>query len=493
MRFSQFLLAITLLGSISFPAGAIGERGHSEIGRMMVEDYLKSDTMLPGLAALFENENNIRALYSGCAFPDWGYGLGYQGAAEYSHWHPFMERYVTLLQQRFPLPWDAEAQRQICFFFGVVVHNISDIPWHFTEDGHKSFLKAGLDADGAGHGEIEFACDIFLHAERTLEPSVQTEAWFPIDLLLDVFDGSGQKVSREGLEQGTLRSRIMFFGGELVGTLQKNSQKKRMPWVYDHYFDYYYGGLEHGAAVTAEVIRYYYARLTGSYYFQNTPEYAPYVRHKDGYVPRLQISDAHLMADHPDHNAGAEPFLEIGGSGKAQRVGLIHVNMEEVKPGFDLDTARLRLYCTDVPTTPVTLSVYRVLKPWQEGAGVTDDVIGADGCLATADEACWQRSGAASWALPGCAEPDKDYAPAPVDSITIQEAGNWVTLDITSATKHWLSHPGENHGLLLRLEAEQEKTPVARFYSSEAFKGCADGLCGGKRVAFRPAFVLLPK
>lgn len=491
MRLNRTPIVFCLVVTAALPVFAIGERGHAEIGRMMVEDYLQHDTMLPGLAALFENDDNMRALYSGCAFPDWGFGIGYHDAAEYSHWHPFMERYVALLQERFPLPWDAEAQRQVCFFFGVVVHNISDIPWHFNEDKHKSLLQAGLDADGAGHWEIEFACDIFLHAERTLEPSVQTQAWFPLDFLLNVFDGSGQQVTREGLEQGTFRSRAMFFGGGVVGMLQRNAQKAKMPWVYDHYFDYYYGGLDHGAAVTAEVIRYYYARLTGNRYFQNTPAYAPYVQHGEGYVPRLQISDTHLMAEQPEHNAGGEPFLEIGGTGNKQRVGLIQVNLDEVAPETVLDTAQLNLYCVgsrkDVPGTAVILKAYCMLEPWLAGVGVTDDVGGTDGRPAVDGEACWKSTGTT---------PGKDYVVESVTSTKLPSApgyGTWISLDVSKAVKYWLAHPEENHGLLLRLESEADDAPVAQFYSSEAFKGCPDGLCGGKRVAFRPAFVLLKK
>ena len=66
-------------------------------------------------------------------------------------------------------------------------------------------------------------------------------------------------------------------------------------------------------------------------------------------------------------------------------------------------------------------------------------------------------------------------------------------LTLPNAVEHWLAAPAENYGLMLRMESEQQEIPVAQFYSSEAFKGCHDGLCGGKRVAFRPAFVLLKK
>ncbi len=482
---------IFILSAVALPVFAIGERGHTEVGRITVHDYLQHDTMLPGLSTLFENEDNIRALYSGCAFSDWGFGIGYGDAAEYSHWHPFMERYVALLQKRFPPPWDAEAQRHICFFFGVVVHNISDIPWHFNEDKHKSFLQAGRDMDGAGHSEIEIGCDIFLHAERTLEPSVRTAAWFPLDFLMEVFNGSGQKVTMNGLAAGTLRSRAMFWGGHIVGKLKRDELKERMPWVYDHYFDYYYGGLEHGAAVSAEIIRYYYARLTDSHYFQNTPPYAPYVQHENGYVPRLQISDTHLMAEQPEYNAGGEPLLEVGGTGTEQRIGLIQINLDEVSPCTALNVAQLYLYCAGmrgtVPDTPLSIVAYPMLKPWQAGAGSTDDVSGAAGRPAIAEEACWKSTGAV---------PEEDYAAESVASITMppsQKEGAWISLDITNAVERWLAAPAENYGLMLRLESKQQEMPVAQFFSSEAFKGCPNDLCGGKRVAFRPAFVLLKK
>ncbi len=494
MRTKLFAVSLLLALVPCESAVAIGARTHAEIARMAVDTYLKHDVMLPGLAALFDSDDNMRALYSGCAFPDWGYGLGSGDAAEYSHWHPFMERYASLLQRRFPPPWDAEAQRQISFFFGVVSHNISDIPWHFCEEAHKSFLQAGFDVDGAGHSEIEFACDYFLYVERALEPSIALDAWFPIDLLLDVFDGSGYNVTRADLKRGTARSRAMFFGGWMAGGVQYQRQKARMPWVHAHYGDYYYGGKEHGAAITASMTRYYYARLQGWRYYQNTPEYAAHARSGGKYVPRLHISETHLSKARPDHNAGGEPFLIIGGEKEARSNGLVRVVLGDVSPDFEPGAAQLWLYCAGVDgAASGVLTAYRILRPWRAGSGVSDDVSGTEGHPAVKDEANWRQSGVEQWTAPGCEGPDTDYVATPVAAVPlpdVSDAGDWISLDVTDAVTHWLARPDENHGLLLRLECDDDNAPIARFLSSHAFKGREDGLCGGRRVAFRPVLIL---
>lgn len=455
-------------------AHAIGERAHAEIGRMAVEEHLTREALVPGMAGLFEDEDNLRALYSGCAFPDWGYGGINPDAAEFTHWNHYMEAYVALLQRRFPPPWDAEARRQICFFLGVLCHNIADIPWHFDEEGHKSFLSAGYEADGAGHVDIEFACDYFLYAERALEPSVNLEAWFPIDLLTAVFAEAGRTVNREQLVQGTFRSRVMFFGGPLVAAFQRNGRKAKMPWVYDHYDDYYYGGLEHDAAATAVMARYMVARLGGDYFYQNTPLYSSYVRRNGDYVPRLQIEDATVSAGELAGSRSDSPFLEIGGEGVSRRYAFLRVDLGDIPRDTELDRARLYLHLADAPApgSAITLEACEVVTPCaaalrsKEAAPVRAPISG-DACMAP---------------------------PVAVAALTTQRSGEgWIELDITDAASRWVADPTANNGLLLRVGDSGAAAQGIRFHSSEALQREEAAGLGGREVAWRPAFLLVPR
>lgn len=471
----RVVFTVSALFTVCCPfAHAIGERAHAEIGRMAVEEHLTGEALVPGIARLFEDADNLRALYSGCALPDWGFGGINPDAAECSHWNRFMEAYVALLQRRFPPPWDAEARRQICFFLGVLCHNIADIPWHFDEDGHKSFLTAGYEADGAGHVDIEFACDYFLYAERALEPSVNLEAWFPIDLLTEVFAEAGRPVGREQLVQGTFRSRVMFFGGPPVAAFQRNGRKAKMPWVYDHYDDFYYGGMEHGVATTAVMARYMVARLGGDYFYQNTPLYSSYVRRNDDYMPRLQIEDATVAAGEGSIPERDAPFLEIGGEGASHRYAFVRVDLGDIPLHAALESALLYLHLADAPApgSSITLEACEALTP----------------CAAVLRS---RETVPVQAPIPGeaCMSP-----PVAVTVLTIQRSGDgWIEFDITDAASRRVADPTANNGPLLRVANAGAATPDVRFHSSEACQREDAPGFGGREVAWRPAFLPVPR
>lgn len=372
-RVCALLLFFCTMG-YAMPSDAIGIRSHVEIAQLSVRTYHEQAAQIvPGLEQLFACEANLRAFYSGGAFPDWGYAGIHSDAAEDSHCRPFHEAYVNVLLARYAPPWTPEAQKEVAFFLGVISHSITDIPWHFSEKDHLSFLAAGLKHDGAGHGEIEMGCDFLLYGERELHPSVQTEAWFPIDTLLAVFDHKGRrKITRDQLLAGTTRAQSMFFGGGVAGMLKAREQREKMPWVCRHLDDYYYGGLEHGAAITSVTNQYYFARLRGWHYYQNMPDYADYVRRNDDYVPLRGISEAHIIEAHPDHNTGGEPFFEIGNDGPGQtRAGLICLDLSEIPPETSIDRAMLWLYFADrrggPQTAPKTIDIFPLTVPGTQG------------------------------------------------------------------------------------------------------------------------------
>ncbi len=84
---------------------------------------------------------------------------------------------------------------------------------------------------------------------------------------------------------------------------------------------------------------------------------------------------------------------------------------------------------------PITLTAYRLLRAWDESA-VT-----------------WESAGPGSWQIPG-AHGDTDRATPPVATVTVDQAGGWVELDVTDAVIHWLNNPTTNFGLLLTGSSE---------------------------------------
>lgn len=461
-----------------------------------------ADEMLPGFEDFFKHDDNRRAFFSGCAFPDWGYAGIDQDAAEDAHWRPFHLAYLEVLRRRFPPPWDAEAQRQVAFFLGVISHSLTDIPWHFSSSTDKSFLEMGRIHDNASHGDVEKGCDIILYAEQSLSPSMHMDTWWPLEVLIEVYERHGRPVTREQLAAGTARAQSMFLGGWVVGALQARRWKERMPWVYAHLNDYYYGGMEHGAAITTMANRHYYARLQGWHYYQNTPAYAEYVRRNDDYVPHTAVAETHLMAARPGHNAGGEPFLEIGNNGAGDlRRGLIRFDLSDIAPGTDVERAVLWLYFSgrrgSAQEQDKTLEAFVVKRPWHAGTQLSDAIHGVDGAPADEAEATWNSAGGAPWGREGCDDPEKDRENIPLASLTIMANDNhdqWKFWDVTAAAREWVAAPHQNFGLLLRERDEDKGEPgIFQFYSSEAFKAGEDGDCGGTRIMYRPTLIIFPK
>jgi len=108
---------------------AIGVRAHIEIGLEAIQKYIINwEKQYPELAELFKDKEMYPAFYAGCSFPDWGYGEINPDSAEASHWNPFMTAYVEVLKQKLPTLPPEQARKEIAFFLGMIVHNISDIP-----------------------------------------------------------------------------------------------------------------------------------------------------------------------------------------------------------------------------------------------------------------------------------------------------------------------------------------------------------------------------
>lgn len=484
-------------------AHAIGVRMHAEAGEQAVTRFMnQAGDMLPGIDAFFANGDNMRAMFAGSAFPDWGYGGINPEAAEATHWNPFHTAYVQVLQQRFPPPWNAEAQKQIAFFLGIICHSIADIPWHFSSANDKSFLQSALEQGNSGHGASEFAADVFLFAEDQLTPALPVQLYWPFDTLREAFQTAGVNVTQEQLTAGATREQAYFFSGPMLALARANAEKKNHPWVYAHYRDYYYGGLEHDAAIVSVHFKYYYALLNGWFYYQNTPPCAEYVRRNRDYVPLNAVEDAHIIEALPDHNTGEEPFLELTGDrpGGARRA-LLRFNIAGVPGETVLRKAALWLYFCErrgnPQAAPKIIEAFAANQPWKEGDGQSDPITGIDGRPASDDAVTWNRADGTAWAAPGCGQTPHDHAEQPLSSATIlpaDPAGRWVTWDITAAAQEWVRHPRQNHGLLLQETAASLDSPgILQFIASEAFKCQPDGYGGGQRVAWRPTLILIPQ
>ena len=84
--------------------------------------------------------------------------------------------------------------------------------------------------------------------------------------------------------------------------------------------------------------------------------------------------------------------------------------------------------------------------------------------------------------------------PVAVTVLTIQRSGDgWIEFDITDAASRRVADPTANNGPLLRVANAGAATPDVRFHSSEACQREDAPGFGGREVAWRPAFLLVPR
>ncbi len=475
---NQYILLLILL-LICFRGYAIGVRAHIEIGLDAIQKYiLEWEKQYPALAELFKDKEVYPAFYAGCAFPDWGYGEINPDSAEASHWNRFMTMYVEVLRDKLPSLSPSQAGKEIAFFLGVVVHNISDIPWHFDEPAHRSFLTSAREEGGSSHGESEFATDIFLFAEKEVNPPIPLQLFWPEETILACFQRLNLQVSQEQLKAGCTREQGYLASGPFVALTQFSSLKQKHDWVYQHYRDYYYGGLDHNASAVSSFMKFYFARIVGDWFIQNSLDYAPYVRRNNDFVPIKEIYDTTIIQALPENNAGKEPYLTLGREQNKERKILIRFNIPEGWKKEDLKDAFLWLYLAEVKrigSNPIRIMLQQVNQDWEEGSGVSNEFNGTDGVPASGTN--WSSF--------------ISIIGYPVNIREIPPCPKWIHINISDFAQKWLEDPSSNHGLCLSIYDSNNTEILLKFYSSDAFREDENPYSVGKRVAYRPAILFL--
>jgi len=491
MRRNVILIVAVLTGpalSPASPAAAAGIRTHVQMCVEALTQQLAPEK-IPGISDLFADQEARRAFYHGCMFPDWGFAVqGMKDAAEDAHWDKFQTRYLEILKDRFPLPWNGEAKREIAFYLGAVAHGAQDIPWHFDGPSHPSYLRLSEKYDKLNHGETEKRVDALVyiryHREPGSDPLGKPDCAWPFGTLLAVYGPSHPEVTKEKLQQGCQALAAGYLGTGALGELHRKELPKKHPWNAAHLADYYYGGIEAGASMTSMLVSRYFARLRGGVHFQRDIAYQ-----KPGeFIPFEGVADAHVYAAQETYNTGLEPLFELTGDGPGdERYGVIRFDLSALPARIPVGSARLWLYLAgrrgNPQTAPKVIAAYPLTQAWKEGTGETDGVAGFRGVPSTGGGISY-KDGVGS--IPG----------DPVDAVTIEldaPVGRWISWDVTPIVRRHIAHPEESFGILLRETRESAGGGgVLQFLSSQALKAQTDGYGGGARLGRRPALVVMP-
>ncbi|GEM_PF-4614436 len=453
---------------------SIGERAHIELGLEAIEKYILGwEEQYPPIAEFFKNEDVYPAFYAGCAFPDWGYGGINHGAGEASHWNKFISTFAKVLKEKrndMPLP---QFRKNLAFFLGIVVHSISDIPWHFDDEQNKSFLTSARELGGSSHRDSEIATDIFLFAEKELPYPISPPLYWPYDIIMEVFQRCGISATIEQLKAGCTREQGYLATGPLFAMVGYQKMKSEHKWVYEHYYDYYYGGLKHCASAVSSFMKYYFAFITGDYFIQRSLEYSPYVRKSNDYIPLSGIEDETIEGHPNPQNTDEKKYLILSNRNDGMKRALIKISLPEDFAKYA--KANLWLFLAEMEYHPsqkesVKVSVFDITN-----SQLNERENSCDSKRTNEIDVRMTLSQMKS-------EEEQIFANIPLKV-------GWIKFDLSKYIKEWAERKVNQFSILISLMEEEDLT--LRFYSSKAFMRDDGIYCGGDLIAYRPSFVML--
>ncbi len=125
-----------------------------------------------------------------------------------------------------------------------------------------------------------------------------------------------------------------------------------------------------------------------------------------------------------------------------------------------------------IKSDDITIRIHRVLRSWNEGSSIADQITTASINGVTGAERFWgTQNGDEDWNLPGVGLDDVDAVALPETELVVpSESTGFIEFDITELVKFWIEHPYENRGFILAnvftIGNSQHKYPI--FHSSEA-------------------------
>jgi hypothetical protein len=153
---------------------------------------------------------------------------------------------------------------------------------------------------------------------------------------------------------------------------------------------------------------------------------------QQGYLGYTGTTDTHISVWERTTNFGGNVTLFIR-QGDV-RSALLRFDLSALPAGVTIQEAKLGLYSLDRSNpNPLTISVYKVLRPWAESQATWD--------LATSS---------AGWGAPGCNLANVDRAATPSTAKVVNSVNDWHEWDVTSLVRSWAANPSTNRGMILK-------------------------------------------
>lgn len=257
-----FILSLITLLSILILILSCGMNTHQDVAYRGFNflKYHNINTNYNYTQVLVENPTFFMA---GAPFPDWGYACdceGCGGTAEDTHWQPFTRKYINFMKEKYQVGTE-RYNKLLAFLFGIEVHQISDIVWHWgqnipgTDDQGFLHTMGHLSSDCKDywencHGRGDTGGDIYLAYK--LDVHVLSQLWsIPLDDIIELYVKIGEKIPAKNKMIFCLLK--MFLGAKLekIGSIIMLSQNEKLAQFLTESLElYFHGGLDDMAAHT---------------------------------------------------------------------------------------------------------------------------------------------------------------------------------------------------------------------------------------------------
>jgi hypothetical protein len=164
---------------------------------------------------------------------------------------------------------------------------------------------------------------------------------------------------------------------------------------------------------------------------------------------------------------GSGDYLFVGRtrSNGVRRAVIAFDDLSSIPPGSIIDSVRLNLQLSKETSSPTTLSVWRLVSDWGEGASDADGEEGG-GTTAAEGDATWVYTffDSQTWLSPG-----GDFMEGASGELAVDSVGNYTiesTEGLINDVQEWLDDPEANFGWVLTA-VEDGTTTAKRFNSRE--------------------------
>jgi hypothetical protein len=252
------LVATTTLGQTT-PGKAAGIITHAEVVERAIE--LVDKQAYSDLVDLL-NEHREVVIY-GSMFPDWAFTIFDAALTEVAHdtchtlncsTHSFRDAFAAQLVPAFRNPQSEDDRKAIAFLFGLIAHQETDNPWHFSVPGSPLAFESAISLQNAKLGSAaEFVTELLV-IRNFLGIKHIPEFWYPEDALVATYKDLGvTDLTVEDLKVGKDRQAAQYYAEIYAAffVLPKFWGIIDLPFIF--FLEAYpSGGLNDGAERTAE-------------------------------------------------------------------------------------------------------------------------------------------------------------------------------------------------------------------------------------------------